>query len=255
MRHVLTEIGSYAGLAAFFGLAVLILVSFTQGRDIRRLREWAGSAPERDAERKETTSAVASQRAEELRRLDEARTAEREAAELRETRRQRREQGLPELTRGERVRQSFSGGRDRLADPRYLVGLFLIVILIAGGVAYLALSGSGSGGGHGGKHSAKVSSSEIEVAVLNGTAVPGLAAGFGEKVKRKGFELGEVGNTHSAEEDSFVAFRNGHAPEAHRVAKALSISAVKPENSEISSLSGGAPVTLVVGEDNASTAG
>ena len=67
------EIGSFAGLAAFFGLAVLILVSFTQGRDIRRLREWAGSSPERDADRKESTSAAAAQRAEELRRLEEAR--------------------------------------------------------------------------------------------------------------------------------------------------------------------------------------
>jgi hypothetical protein len=248
------EIGSYAGLAAFFGLAVLILVSFTQGRDIRRLREWAGSAPERDSERKETTSAVAAQRAEELRRLDEAREAEREAAELRETRRQRREEGLPELTRGERVRQSFSGGRERLADPRYLVGLFLVVVLIGGGVAYAALHDSGGGTGNG-KSSKKTSPSEIEVAVLNGTAVPGLAAGYGEKVKRKGFELGEVGNTHSAEEGSFVAFHNGHAPEARRVAKALSISSVEPENSEIASLSGGAPVTLVVGEDNASTEG
>jgi hypothetical protein len=250
------EIGSYAGLAAFFGLAVLILVSFTQGRDIRRLREWAGSSPERDAERKETTSAVAARRAEELRRLDETREAEREAADLRETRRQRREQGLPELTRGERLRQSFSGSRDRLADPRYLVGLFLVLVLIGGGVAYAALHGSSSSSSGGGGDSAKkVSRSEIEVSVLNGTAVPGLAADYGEKVKRKGFELGEVGNTHSAEEDSFVAFRNGHAPEAHRVAKALSISSVEPENSEISSLSGGAPVTLVVGEDNASTAG
>jgi hypothetical protein len=50
------EIGSYAGLAAFFGLGVLALLSFSQARDIRRLREWAGSAPERDSERKESTS-------------------------------------------------------------------------------------------------------------------------------------------------------------------------------------------------------
>ncbi len=53
------QIGAFAGLAAFLGLAVLALLSFTQGRDIRRLREWAGSAPERDAERKEATSTVA----------------------------------------------------------------------------------------------------------------------------------------------------------------------------------------------------
>ena len=102
------DIGAFAGLAAFFGVAVLALLSFTQGRDLRRLRDWAGSAPERDAERKESTSAAAAERAEELRRLEEARTEEREAAELRETRRERREAGLPELTRSERLRAALS---------------------------------------------------------------------------------------------------------------------------------------------------
>ena len=113
------EIGSFAGLAAFFGLGVLALLSFSQGRDIRRLREWAGSAPERDAERKESTSEAAAERADELRRLEEAREAERAAAELRETRRQRREAGLPELTRGERMRMGLSGGRSRLGEPAF----------------------------------------------------------------------------------------------------------------------------------------
>ena len=53
MLKLIEQIGSFAGLAAFLGLAVFALLSFSQGRDIRRLREWAGSAPERDAERKE----------------------------------------------------------------------------------------------------------------------------------------------------------------------------------------------------------
>src|SRR5690349_9668669 len=109
------EIGAFAGLASFFGLVVLALLTFTQARDLRRLRDWAGSAPERDAERKESTSEAAAERAEEMRRLEEARTAEHEATEQREVRRERREAGLPELTRGERLRESFSGsGRSRL---------------------------------------------------------------------------------------------------------------------------------------------
>ena len=93
--ELIKEIGAFAGLVAFLGLALLALLSFTQGRDIRRLREWAGSAPERDAERKESTSAAAQERAEEMRKLEEEREAERRAAELREQRRERREAGLP----------------------------------------------------------------------------------------------------------------------------------------------------------------
>ena len=94
--QLIEEIGAFAGLAAFLGLAVLALLSFTQGRDIRRLREWAGSAPERDAERKESTSTVAAQRAEELRKLEEARDGRaRGGSTCARNARQRREDGLP----------------------------------------------------------------------------------------------------------------------------------------------------------------
>jgi hypothetical protein len=96
--------------------------------------------------------------------------------------------------------------------------------------------------------------SEIEVTVLNGTAVPGLAATYGDKVERKGFQLGAVTNSSSSFVDSVVMFERGHAPEARRVAKQLEISQVRLMSAEIASVSAGAPVAVVVGEDNASSA-
>jgi hypothetical protein len=50
-------------------------------------------------------------------------------------------------------------------------------------------------------------------------------------------------------------FERGHAREARRVAKELAIPEVDLMSAEIRSVSGGAPVSLIVGEDNASTAG
>lgn len=255
--ELIKDIGAFAGLAAFLGLAVLALLSFTQGRDIRRLREWAGSAPERDTERKETTSAAAAERAEELRRLEEARTAEQEAAGLREERRKRREAGLPELTRSERLRQTLGGTRSRLADPRYLIALFAVFAIAVGGAAYLVTQGSDDTGGKGGgnRTAAKVRPSEIEVTVLNGTAVPGLAARFGDMVEGEGFELGAVTNSSASFVDSEVMFQPGKAREARRVAAALGISQVSAMTPDIASVSGGAPVSVIVGEDNAAAAG
>lgn len=255
--ELIKEIGAFAGLAAFLGLALVALLAFSQGRDIRRLREWAGSAPERDAERKDTTSTVAAQRAEELRQLEDARTEERDAAELREERRKRREAGLPELTRSERLRQRFSSGGARLAEPRYLAGIFVAVVAIAAGAAYLITQGSDDGASGKGskKAAARIQPSEIEVTVLNGTAVPGLAAGYGDKVERKGFRLGAVTNSSSSFADSVVMYMRGRAPEARRVAGVLDISQVRLMTPEIESVSGGAPVSVIVGEDNASTAG
>src|SRR5436190_3170158 len=45
--QIIKEIGAYAGLAAVVGLAVLSALYFSQARDVKRLREWAGRAPER----------------------------------------------------------------------------------------------------------------------------------------------------------------------------------------------------------------
>jgi hypothetical protein len=272
--ELIKEIGAFAGLVAFLGLALLALLSFTQGRDIRRLREWAGSAPERDSERKETTSAAAAERAEEIRKLEEARGAERQAADLREYRRERREAGLPELTRSERLRERFGGGgarlgrgrlgrgqlgRGQLGEPRYLAGLFVVVLLVVGGVSYAAVEGFGGddeSGAKGGKKAATaVKPNEIEVTVLNGTAVPGLAATYGDMVEREGFQLGAVTNSSSSFVDSVVMFEPGSGREAHKVARALGISQVRSTTSDIAAVSAGAPVSVVVGEDNASSAG
>ena len=252
--NAVERIGAFAGLAAFIGLAVLALLSFTHGRDIRRLREWAGSAPERDAERKEQTSTIAAQRAEELRALEEARTAEQDAVSNREERRRRREEGLPEQTTGERVRNRFSGLGETASRPTTLIALFVVVLAVAGGAAYLLLAGGddSSGGGNGSKQAAaKVKPAEIEVSVLNGTSVPGLAATYGDKVEGKGFDLGAVTNSSASFAESVVMFTRGHKDEARTVAKQLGISKLQLMSGEIESVSAGADVAVIVGEDNA----
>ena len=261
MLHTIERIGSFAGLASFLGLAIYALLLFAHGRDIRRLRDWAGSAPEREAERMQATQNIAAQRAEELRELEESRTAEHAAVEQRETRRQRREEGLPELTRGERFRERFSGFGENLSRPALLIVLFVVFVLVVGGVAYAVLnkggssdSKSGGGGSGSGKQAAaakKVKPGEIEVAVLNGTSVTGLAATWGDKIESKGFEVGAVTNTNSTFEDSVVMFEPGSKPEAKEVAEKLQFKKVQPMTAEVKEVSNKANVSVVVGEDNA----
>jgi LytR cell envelope-related transcriptional attenuator len=252
--ELIKEIGAFAGLAAFLGLGVLAMLAFSQARDIRRLREWAGSAPERDAGRKDSTSEVAAKRAEELRALEESRTAEQAALDQREERRRRREAGLPERTRSERLREGLSSFGSHLAEPRYLILAFVVLVLAAAGAIYLVTQGSDSADGKRGQAQSKkaIKPSEIEVTVLNGTSVPGLAAEYGDEVEGKGFQLGAVTNSSTSFADSVVMFQRGSAPEARRVAKALGISQVRLMTSEIAEVSGGAPVSVIVGEDNAS---
>src|SRR5215208_2065641 len=61
LQDQVEKYGAYAGIAAFLGLAVLSLLYFAQAREVRRLREWAGRAPERAQELQERVSEQAAQ--------------------------------------------------------------------------------------------------------------------------------------------------------------------------------------------------
>jgi hypothetical protein len=257
--ELIKEIGAFAGLAAFMGLAILALLYFSQARDLRRLRDWAGRAPERDAEGVETTSALAAERAEELRKLEEERRSKEEAqrgesqaAEKRERRRQRREAGLPEETRLERIQSRFSGiGGGRLPEPRYLAVVIGGVIVLGAAVAVGVLGVFGGGNDGNGAKDGKLSPGQVTVSVLNGTAVQGLAARVGDKVESDGFQLGAITNSRNTFTESIVMFSRGHKPEARRVAKNLRIPMVRLMTPDIRDVSGGSTVSVVVGEDNA----
>src|SRR5215211_5024186 len=64
MLDLIEKIGPLVGLAAFIGLAVLAFLIFQQSRDIRRLRDWAGRAPERAKEADDASTAAAEARGE-----------------------------------------------------------------------------------------------------------------------------------------------------------------------------------------------
>src|SRR5690349_22247499 len=50
ISNKIEQFGSYAGYAAVLGLGVLSALYFAQARELRRLRDWAGRAPERAQE-------------------------------------------------------------------------------------------------------------------------------------------------------------------------------------------------------------
>jgi hypothetical protein len=52
--------GAYLAVASFIGLAALSILYFSQARELKRLREWAGRAPERAAELQDRVVAEAS---------------------------------------------------------------------------------------------------------------------------------------------------------------------------------------------------
>jgi hypothetical protein len=63
ISNSLTQAGAIAAFVALVGIAVLSLLVFAQARELKRLREWAGRAPERSAELEQRVAADAAARA------------------------------------------------------------------------------------------------------------------------------------------------------------------------------------------------
>jgi hypothetical protein len=239
--HVIESIGPILGIVAFVGLATLAFLLFQQGRDIRRLREWAGRAPERAREAAEATQAVG-----------EASRGEPAAADEPE--------GSPGRLRAwwTKARNAVGSRLSRLdrrlpVDGRYVLAAALVAVVVAGVVT----SGFGLFGGDENKRDRHgASSGKPSVAVLNGTGVPGLADQVDKQVVEKaGYRTRTVANADASFDNTVVMFASGHEADAKRLAKEiapkLGDTPTEKMTADVEARSKGAPLALGLGLDDA----
>jgi LytR cell envelope-related transcriptional attenuator len=245
--ELIERIGAFLGLAAFLGLGVLALLYFIQGREVRRLRDWAGRAPERAA------AAAAEAEATLTGRQEEAEPAE-------PTRRQRLRQRIGERWEGFTSRLPRGLG-DRLPGPGWLAAIAVVLVLAGVGVATQGFGLLEEGEGTKRDGEAKVEPAQVEVAVLNGTGpapgepgVPGLAAKVGDEVRKVGYKLGPVTDALIPFAETVVMFDDGQEQAAEQVAadvsKQLGKTLVQKMSGQIKDLSGDAGVAVVIGQDD-----
>lgn len=251
MIDLIHEIGPILGIVAFLGFAVLAFLIFQQAREVRRLREWAGRAPERAEEAAEASVAAAEARGE----------ADAE--------------GAPETGRiAARLRPLWERlDRSSPLDLRYLALLLAALALAAGAlVGGFGLAGEDepkrNRGGERGEARQQQRERSREVAVLNATqvigpdgimiqGVPGLADEIAEEVVRPaaGFRPGRRDNAASGYESTTIMFEPDSRRAADRLADvvspALGETPVEPMIQEVRDLAGGAPLAIVVGQDDA----
>ncbi|HMC06568.1 MAG TPA: LytR C-terminal domain-containing protein [Solirubrobacterales bacterium] len=249
--HAIKSIGPVLGIVAFGGLAILAFLLFQQARDLRRLREWAGRAPERAQEAADAAQAAAD--AAKGEGADEEAPAQAHPSAG----------GLRGRLAGYRARIKDAVG-PRLAeadrrlpiDGRILVAL-VVAALIAAGVA---TSGFGLVGGGGGADKHQKHNGRPNVAVLNGTAVPNLAAQVDQQVlKPAGYKSGTVSNAGSTFAQTVVMYDSGHRADAKSLATAiqpkLGKTPTQAMTSDVRSHAGAAPLAVAVGLDDSSTLG
>jgi hypothetical protein len=230
MKSVIETVGPYAGMLSMVGLFVVIGLLFSQARDLRRLREWAGGAPERDAEIREVSEIVAEERSQELKVL-----AEREERRL--------------------ERSDLAGGSfwDRLGRTGRIMAIVAVVLVIGAGAAYagttLLGSDDGSGGAGGTPKAVGLKPADIKVDVLNGTggAEVGLAAEYAAALESRGFKVGATGDAPSTFDDSIVMFTQGNQAAATKVARSIDIADTGLITNEVSAVASESDVTAVIG--------
>jgi hypothetical protein len=249
--HAIESIGPVLGIVAFVGLAILAFLLFQQARDLRRLREWAGRAPERATEAAEAVQAAA-----EASRDGEG--AGEGAAGADEPSRGRLRRIWGRLASP--IRDGYAAVDRRLpVDGRYILAILLVAV-VAVAVVTSGFGLVGGEGGAGGSHDSRANKKLPKVAVVNGTSVQGLAATVEDKVvKRAGYEPGPVGNAATSVNATVVEYAGGLRPEAEDLARAvkpkLGTTAVQPMTSDVSDVAGKAKLALLLGLDDAGFGG
>jgi DNA-binding transcriptional ArsR family regulator len=89
----------------------------------------------------------------------------------------------------------------------------------------------------------------VQVAVLSGSAVPGIAAKTGAALKRKGFKVGTVGNAPGPAPQSVVLYSRGNKNAARALARSAKIGAVRPVDPAAQAIAPKAGLLAVVGAD------
>lgn len=241
--HVIESIGPLLGIAAFLGLAVLAFLLFQQSRDVRRLREWAGRAPERAQEAAEAVQAASE--------ASPGKAPDAEPA------------AEQPPTIGERLRDAWgsaagrAGPRLRAVDRRLPVdGRYLLAVLaVAAAAAAVATSGFGLVGGNGKPGHHERGSAKPTVAVLNGTSVTGLAdAVDGKVIEPAGYRAGMITNAGSSFANTVVMYLPGGRAQAKELSRAikpkLGETPVQEMTPDVKGRVGGAPLALALGLDD-----
>jgi hypothetical protein len=128
-----------------------------------------------------------------------------------------------------------------------------VVIGVAALVGSRELLEHGDGGGRRPHHARGVVPSHVTVSVLNGTAVPGLAARVSETIHKNGFKRGAIGTSRKQYEQTVVMFGGGEKRAAERVAHALGVTPVQRIDRSTRAVAGPADVVVVAGADRANS--
>ena len=274
ISELVKDAGAIVAVIAGIGIALLLPLYLSQRRDLKRLVEWMEREPGHPAADVAASEALLDRAETELEQLlgepppSAAPTTEvtpppapaatpAEAAAVTAAQRVTAERPALERITMERAAlephprwRRFVG---TITRPRWLVAIAVAAVVLG----IVAIFGSElilETGDEGGREprSGAVAIADVEVAVLNGTAVPGLGAKVGDDVEANDFKLGTVTTIPEPFDQTVVMFEKGQERAARRLARDLGVGPVQPIDRQAQRLAAGADLVVIAGQDRAS---
>jgi hypothetical protein len=249
------------------GLAMLSALYFSQASEVKRLREWAGRAPERS---RQLAAPVPERAASGARASGQPSVVSPPVSGTPSAQRPRIEQARVGAAPAQ-LASIMASRPERWYDR---IGIRTLALVLAGllvlgsatvyGVSHLSgASGAEKSGNAQANHGsgsarkprrghAALQPRNVTVAVLNGTTVPGLAATLREQIAAAGFRRGII-DVYSDQQlaSSVVQYAPGYQSAAKDVSNRLGISRREPIAADSRALVADATVIVIAGADKA----
>jgi hypothetical protein len=139
----------------------------------------------------------------------------------------------------------------RVTQPRVLVAIGVVALLLGAAGIVITQDLLSTDEGPRGPHVGAINPADVEVAVLNGTSINGLAGKVASDIDAAGYKVGAITNTAPGVERTEVFYADHQKPAAEKVARDIGVDKVDSVPKDVADLVGSADVIVVAGEDRA----
>ncbi len=255
--EIFDTFGGLIALGSLVGLLLLLPLYLSQRRDVRRLHAWMEDEPGYPAENLEASERrldVAETELEELTgatAIAEPEPGTTSAAAARVT---HDRPALERITMERAALQPHPRWRrfvSRATQPRVLVAVGVVALLLGLGAIVITQDLLSTDDGPRGPRVGAINPADVEVAVLNGTSINGLAGKVASDIEASGYTVGAITNTTPGVEKTEVFYAKHQKRAAQQVARDLGVNRVDPLERALRELAAGADVVVIAGEDRA----
>ena len=262
--EILDTVGGFIALGSLIGVLLLLPLYLSQRRDVHRLRAWHEREPDYPTE----NQSASEQRLARLARADSVLVLFAGATASADpepcatpaggisaaTRVTHERPALERITMERAALQPHPRWRrflERVTQPRVLIAIGIAALLLGAGAIIASQQLLSDDQPTSAPKVGRIDPASIEVAVLNGTSINGLAGKVASDIEASGYKVGAITNTEPGLEKTEVMYADGQKPAAQKVASDLGVEQVDKLDRELRELAAGADVVVVAGEDRA----